>query len=64
MNNPERNQTRRNIIRAGALLVSAVVANVATIKASVASQNGTPGQGGHGQNGTPGQGGHGQNGGH
>jgi len=38
-------RTRRNIIRAGALLVSGVVANVAAIKTSVAGQNGPPGQG-------------------
>ena len=46
--------TRRNIIRAGAILASAVAANVAAIKNSVAAGTGT-GQNGTWQNGGPGQ---------
>jgi hypothetical protein len=49
-------RTRRNIIRAGAVLASAAVANVAAIKISVAGQGGNS-QGGNGQGGN-GQGGH------
>src|SRR6516164_568162 len=50
MPKPEVERTRRNIIKAGAILASAVVANVAAIKTSVAGSNGQ-GQNGQGQNG-------------
>jgi hypothetical protein len=39
MSNPEAERTRRNVIKAGAILASAVVANVAAIKTSVAGSN-------------------------
>jgi hypothetical protein len=60
-------RTRRNIIRAGAILATAVVTNVAAIKTSVAGQNSQGGnsQGGNSQGGNS-QGGNSQggNGGH
>jgi hypothetical protein len=57
---PEQGRTRRNIIRMGAILASAVAADVAAIRPSLADQNGQ-GQNGQGQNGQ-GQNGQGQNG--